>query len=66
MPQGKPANVRCVHLLDGLDCAVFDDPRRPTVCAAFAAEPAICGDNPEQAMANLQRLEVISMPGATP
>lgn len=62
MPEGKPAGVRCVHLDEALRCRLFRDPRRPAVCAQFRAEESICGNSREQALANLQHLEVISLP----
>lgn len=50
MPQGKAAGERCVHLtLDHL-CAIFARPDRPAVCAAFAADPAVCGASREEAI----------------
>jgi isochorismate synthase EntC len=57
MPQGKPAGVRCVQLDDDLRCKVFGQPGRPAVCASLRPEPAMCGDNREQALAYLERLE---------
>ncbi len=62
MPQGKPAGVRCVHLDDAMNCGLFDDPRRPAVCADFQAESAICGDSREQALHLLDALETLSRP----
>lgn len=62
MPQGKAAGERCVHLDLGLRCVLFDDPRRPGCCAAFDAEPALCGEDREQAMANLSLLELHTLP----
>jgi uncharacterized protein len=63
MPQGKPAGVRCVQLLEDLRCALFDDPRRPAVCASLRAEPAMCGTTPVQALRNLGALEAATAPG---
>lgn len=62
MPQGKPAGVRCVHLGASMDCALFGDPRRPTLCDAFKAEASICGDSREQALAIITELERLSEP----
>jgi len=62
MPEGKPANLRCVHLTERHACAIFNDPRRPAVCAQFAAEADFCGDSREQALAILSSLEVASLP----
>lgn len=65
MPEGKPAGVACVHLNSAMACALFGDARRPALCDAFAAEREICGDNREQALEILARLELSSLPGAT-
>jgi uncharacterized protein len=62
MPQGKPAGVRCVHLLQDFRCVLFGDPRRPHLCDQFRAEPAVCGDNRDEALVRLQMLEHDSAP----
>ena len=62
MPDGKPAGVRCAHLDHDYRCLLFGDPRRPALCDAFQAEPAICGDNRQQALANIAALELASAP----
>lgn len=62
MPEGKPANVRCVHLTELHRCAIFDDPRRPSVCARFTPESDFCGNSREQALEILAALEVASLP----
>lgn len=62
MPEGKPAGVRCIHLDGQLRCRLFADPRRPALCDQFRAEPAVCGDTPEQALAILNQLEISSRP----
>ncbi|WP_117239894.1 YkgJ family cysteine cluster protein, partial [Klebsiella pneumoniae] len=33
MPQGKPANVRCVQLSEDNLCNIFGSIHRPTVCS---------------------------------
>lgn len=62
MPDGKAAGEACVHLGADMRCALFGDPRRPALCEAFMPEPAICGDNAEQALSNLRRLDAYSAP----
>ncbi|MDX1268302.1 MAG: YkgJ family cysteine cluster protein [Oceanisphaera sp.] len=62
MPAGKPAGVRCVHLLDDARCALFGRPERPAVCSAFQAEAAFCGASREEALQILNDLEVSSRP----
>lgn len=57
MPQGKPAGVACVQLAADLRCALFGDPRRPQVCRNLRPEPAMCGENRNQALAYLTILE---------
>ena len=62
MPDGKPAGVPCVHLDEAMNCRLFNDPRRPALCAAFQAERTICGDSREQALHILDELEILSRP----
>lgn len=57
MPQGKPAGHACVHLGDDRRCGLFNDPRRPTCCGQFQAEPWVCGESRQQALEILERLE---------
>lgn len=64
MPAGKPAGVRCLHLDAQYRCALFGDPRRPALCAAFIPEPAVCGDSRERAMELISALEIASRPPA--
>jgi Fe-S-cluster containining protein len=56
MPEGKPAGVRCIHLLDDYKCALFGYPSRPKVCSDYMAEPDFCGENREEAMRILKSL----------
>lgn len=62
MPRGKAAGERCVHLDASLRCQLFGDPRRPRFCATFIAEPAVCGEDREQALLILAELEVVTRP----
>ena len=57
MPLGKPAGVRCLHLDPDYLCGLFAHPDRPAVCAAFTADPVVCGNNREQALQLLSLLE---------
>ena len=57
LPGGKSAGVRCPHLKADLRCALYDDPRRPRVCASFPACPDHCGTSREEALALLAALE---------
>jgi len=50
MPDGKPAGVKCIHLLDDFRCAIYNLPEKPKVCTDFIAEPEFCGKTREEAM----------------
>ena len=56
MPEGKPAGVRCIHLLDDYKCNIYTSPGKPKVCDDFRAEPQFCGSNREEAMKILSSL----------
>jgi uncharacterized protein len=43
MPGGKAAGVRCVQLTAHNQCAIFGDPRRPSVCSTLRASVEMCG-----------------------
>ncbi len=43
MAGGKPAGVRCIHLLDDYRCDIYNDPDYPKVCTGFNAEEDFCG-----------------------
>jgi uncharacterized protein len=64
MPQGKPAGLRCVQLTTDNQCAIFDHPRRPLVCASLRASVEMCGADAnvtttrQHAMMFLQNLEL--------
>lgn len=57
MPGGKPPGVRCIHLLENYDCALYGTPQRPKVCNDFIPEPEFCGNNREEALKILSGLE---------
>ncbi|HSO77807.1 MAG TPA: YkgJ family cysteine cluster protein [Bacteroidales bacterium] len=56
MPDGKPAGVRCIHLLTDYRCALWGKPGRPEVCGAFRAEEEFCGRDREEAIQILTSL----------
>jgi len=60
MPDGKPAGVRCIHLLDDYRCALFGDASRPKVCLDYRAEELFCGNTREEAMRILASLDADS------
>lgn len=57
MPCGKPAGIRCIHLTSDFKCNIFNSPDRPLVCKQFKAEKSVCGNNREEAISNLLKLE---------
>lgn len=57
MPDGKPAGVRCVQLMDDLRCAIFGLPERPAVCASLRPTNEMCGAGAREAYEHLARLE---------
>lgn len=57
MPLGKAAGERCAHLSVDYLCGLFGRPERPVVCAAFAADPAVCGEDRDEAIRLLGWLE---------
>ncbi|MDY0099217.1 MAG: YkgJ family cysteine cluster protein [Bacteroidales bacterium] len=56
MPDGKPAGVKCIHLLDDMTCALYGDPSRPKVCIDFKPDPDFCGNSRDEAMRILYSL----------
>lgn len=64
MPAGKPAGVRCTHLMDDYRCALFDRPERPAACANFQAEPPFCGYERHEALIILTDMEEGTKPGS--
>lgn len=60
MPFGKPAGVRCIHLLEDFRCGIFNDPGRPLVCGSLKARREMCGESREFALRYLAELEVLT------
>jgi hypothetical protein len=56
MPDGKPAGVKCIHLLDDYRCDIYNSTEKPQVCTDFKAEPEFCGSGREEAMKILYSL----------
>ena len=56
MTDGKPAGVKCIHLLVDYRCAIYNDRSKPKVCMEFKAEPEFCGRDREEAMKILSSL----------
>ena len=57
MPDGKPAGVKCIHLMDDYRCAIYNN-GKPKVCEEFNAEEEFCGTNQEEAMRILGSLSL--------
>lgn len=57
MENGKPAGVKCIHLLDNNLCRLFGLPDRPQVCSTFQADEMFCGTSAAEALINIRMLE---------
>lgn len=62
MPKGKPAGVRCVQLTEDNLCLLFGKPERPAVCVRLRPEEEMCGQNADEALAELIELETTTHP----
>jgi len=62
MPDGKPAGVRCVQLMDDLRCALFGNPERPAVCSSLRPMEEMCGASAGEAMERLEIMERMTRP----
>ena len=62
MPDGKPAGVRCLHLLADARCAIFGRPERPGFCASLQPSAEMCREDREQAIRWLDALERMTRP----
>ncbi|EPW8753096.1 TPA: zinc/iron-chelating domain-containing protein [Enterobacter hormaechei] len=62
MPEGKPANTRCVQLSDSNLCMIFGSPLRPKVCSGLQPTAEMCGSTRQQAITYLLELETLTAP----
>lgn len=62
LPEGKPANTRCVQLSETNLCMIFGSPLRPKVCSGLQPSADMCGTTREQAMTYLLELEALTAP----
>jgi Fe-S-cluster containining protein len=62
MPDGKPAGVRCVQLMDDMRCAIFGQPERPAFCGGIQPSLEMCGNERNHALQWLTRLEIETAP----
>ncbi len=61
MPAGKPAGMRCINLLPGNICAIYQSPERPKICRSFQACEELCGNSRQEAMERLSGLEILTI-----
>ncbi|WHQ76615.1 YkgJ family cysteine cluster protein [Pantoea sp. Lij88] len=57
MPQGKPANVRCIQLSEENLCMIFGSDLRPKVCGSLQPSGDMCLSDRNSAMTYLIELE---------
>lgn len=62
MPEGKPANTRCVQLSETNLCMIFGSPLRPKVCSGLQPTAEMCGSTRQQAITYLLELEALTAP----
>ncbi|HDT2140424.1 TPA: YkgJ family cysteine cluster protein [Enterobacter roggenkampii] len=62
MPEGKPANIRCVQLSETNLCMIFGSPLRPKVCSGLQPTAEMCGSTREQVITYLLELEALTAP----
>ncbi|ENO0285124.1 MAG: YkgJ family cysteine cluster protein [Enterobacter asburiae] len=62
MPEGKPANTRCVQLSETNLCMIFGSPLRPKVCSGLQPTAEMCGSTRGQAVTYLLELEALTAP----
>ncbi|MBT0461698.1 YkgJ family cysteine cluster protein [Morganella morganii] len=62
MPDGKPANTRCVQLSEQNLCLIFGSPLRPAVCSGLQPSREMCGESRDEAMIYLIDLEKQTAP----
>ncbi len=62
MPQGKPANTRCIQLSERNLCLIFGSPLRPKVCASLQPSPEMCLTHRDEAITGLLELELATAP----
>ena len=62
MPNGKPAEVRCIQLDTQNRCMIFGKAERPAFCASLQPSEEMCGNTREQALIWLTNLERLTKP----
>ncbi len=56
--KNKPAGNRCIHLDSEMRCSIYLT--RPDVCKNFTPTENLCGKSFDEAMKNLERLEILT------
>lgn len=62
MPDGKPAGVRCIQLIEDNKCKLFGSELRPKVCLSLMPSNELCGEDYEYAFSYLTSLEEVTKP----
>lgn len=62
MAFGKPAGMRCVNLSSSNTCVIHSAADYPAVCRNLKPSFEMCGNSREDAMAYLERLEILTRP----
>ncbi len=62
MPVGKAAGQRCVQLTLDNRCRLFGRAERPAVCVQLQPSEDMCGQNSEEALRLLTKLEAATRP----
>jgi len=62
MPNGKPANTRCVQLSADNLCNIFASPLRPKVCSGLQPAREMCLTSRDEAITWLLQLEAATAP----
>ncbi|EPR9079847.1 YkgJ family cysteine cluster protein [Cronobacter dublinensis] len=62
MPQGKPANTRCIQLSEDNLCKIFHSELRPKVCGTLLPSIEMCSFDRDAALIYLIKLELETSP----
>ena len=62
MPEGKPANTRCVQLSDTNLCMIFGSAPAPEGVLRLQPTAEMCGSTRQQAITYLLELEALTAP----
>jgi hypothetical protein len=62
MPNGKPADIPCLHLDPKFRCRLFGLLERPAFCRSLKPSPDMCGNSREEALEILSCLERLTKP----